>query len=262
MNKYLSILKDYQTLILVIPAILGGIYQIIMILNNLGVSYLKYFSVSQVIPDSLVIIMIFIYFFGIYKVLQMLFIYLTPTVTSNKKFKLYFYIFSIIILTITTTIAIHINKFRYYPNKSMGLLDFFGQLTLMAAIAYMVYCTIFAIYDLLYDYYEEIRVISRSNYFNFFKNTLLTIVLLVIFKNLPANIVALNNEIKSTQDLYNYHKLSLKISKQYKLSSMPTLIYSNKDYVFYKLMYNNNSNYIILALDTSELTSSDKDKEK
>lgn len=260
MNKYLSILKDYQTLILVIPAIFGGIYQIVMILNNLGVSYLKYFSVSQVIPDSLVIIMISIYFFGIYKVLQMLFIYLTPTVTSDKKYKLYFYIFSIIILTMITTIYIY--KFRYYPNKSMGLLDFFGQLTIMTAIAYMVYCTIFAIYDLLYDYYEEVRVISRSNYFKFFKNTLLIIILLVIFKNLPANIVALNNEIKSTQDLYNYHMLSLKISKQYKLSSMPKLIYSNKDYVFYKLMYNNNTNYTILAIDTSELTSSDKDKEK
>ncbi|MDC5558428.1 hypothetical protein OHX08_17810 [Acinetobacter baumannii] len=260
MNKYLSILKDYQTLILVIPAIFGGIYQIVMILNNLGVSYLKYFSVSQVIPDSLVIIMISIYFFGIYKVLQMLFIYLTPTVTSDKKFKLYFYIISIIILTMTITIYIY--KFRYYPNKSMGLLDFFGQPTIMAAIAYMVYCTIFAIYDLLYDYYEEVRVLSRSNYFKFFKNTLLIIILLIIFKNLPANIVALNNEIKSTQDLYNYQKLSLKISKQYKLSSMPTLIYSNKDYVFYKLMYDNNTKYTILAIDTSELTSSDKDKEK
>ncbi|TEU27184.1 hypothetical protein E2R16_12040 [Acinetobacter seifertii] len=260
MNKYLSILKDYQTLILVIPAIFGGIYQIVMILNNLGVSYLKYFSVSQVIPDSLVIIMISIYFFGIYKVLQMLFIYLTPTVTSDKKFKLYFYIISIIILTITTTIYIY--KFRYYPNKSMGLLDFFGQLTIMAAIAYMVYCIIFAIYDLLYDYYEEVRVLSRSNYFKFFKNTLLIIILLVIFKNLPANIVALNNKIKSTQDLYNYQILSLKISKQYELSSMPTLIYSNKDYVFYKLMYDNNTKYTILAIDTSELTSSDKDKEK
>ncbi len=56
--KYLNLIKEYLGLIIIAPATLGGLYQVIMICILLGVPYLRFFSVTQVLPDGLLVLWI------------------------------------------------------------------------------------------------------------------------------------------------------------------------------------------------------------
>lgn len=51
----LSWIKDYLSLIVLIPALLGGFWQIIE-LAAIGIPYIRFFSVSQMVPDGLLIL--------------------------------------------------------------------------------------------------------------------------------------------------------------------------------------------------------------
>lgn len=68
-KKIVDCLTKYLSLILIVPAVFGGIWQIIN-LSRISLAYIRFFSVSQIIPDGLLILVLlfiwFVVFYGMY----------------------------------------------------------------------------------------------------------------------------------------------------------------------------------------------------
>lgn len=55
--KKIDCIKNYLSLIIIIPAVLGGFWQLIE-LSTISTSYIRFFSISQVVPDGLLVLFI------------------------------------------------------------------------------------------------------------------------------------------------------------------------------------------------------------
>jgi len=62
-KNYLDNINKYLSLIVIIPALLGGLWQIVE-LSSISFSFIRFFSVTQIIPDGL-LILLFILIFSI-----------------------------------------------------------------------------------------------------------------------------------------------------------------------------------------------------
>ncbi|KIA82454.1 hypothetical protein [Flavobacterium sp. AED] len=60
-KKLLDIVNKYLSLIIILPAILGGLWQIIE-LSRISFSFIRFFSVTQIIPDGLLILLFLLIF--------------------------------------------------------------------------------------------------------------------------------------------------------------------------------------------------------
>ena len=61
MKKYLDLLLKYFSLIIAIPPIFGAIWQLIE-LAKMSLSYIRFFSVSQLVADGILILIILVFF--------------------------------------------------------------------------------------------------------------------------------------------------------------------------------------------------------
>jgi hypothetical protein len=59
LKKVLDFLKDYLAIFLVVPTVLGGIWQIVM-LGSISLTFIRFFSLSQIIQDGLLMIILII----------------------------------------------------------------------------------------------------------------------------------------------------------------------------------------------------------
>ncbi|KIM11484.1 MAG: hypothetical protein KU37_04550 [Sulfuricurvum sp. PC08-66] len=87
LKQYLTLLKEYMPFILLFPTILGGLWQIIE-LSSMSMSYIRFFSATQLLADGLVILMLIISFF----IAALFFSNLSKSRTTKKTPK---YIFSV-----------------------------------------------------------------------------------------------------------------------------------------------------------------------
>ena len=55
--KYIKLLKEYLPLVIIVPPFFGGIWQIIE-LSSMSMSYVRFFSITQLIADGLLIIIV------------------------------------------------------------------------------------------------------------------------------------------------------------------------------------------------------------
>ena len=81
MSKFLDFFKENKEIIILIPTLLGGLYQILNLLILVGMPYVRYFSVSQVIPDGL---LISIAIFWVYLVLKIILSLILDSIVDNK----------------------------------------------------------------------------------------------------------------------------------------------------------------------------------
>lgn len=57
MKKYLELLKEHFSLIVSIPPLLGAIWQLLK-LSQISPSYIRFFSISQMLPDGIIILIV------------------------------------------------------------------------------------------------------------------------------------------------------------------------------------------------------------
>ena len=55
----IKFLKEYLSLIIIIPTFLGGIWQILE-LSLMSISYVRFFSITQLVADGILIIIVII----------------------------------------------------------------------------------------------------------------------------------------------------------------------------------------------------------
>lgn len=74
-NKVVDFIKENLSLIVVVPAFIGGLWQSIELMS-ISTPYIRFFSVSQIIPDGILILLFFltasspallVYYFEMYK---------------------------------------------------------------------------------------------------------------------------------------------------------------------------------------------------
>jgi len=100
-NKFIKNIKENLSLILLLPPILGGFWQLLE-LSKISISFIRFFSPSQLLPDGLLILFIFIMFYVSYKV---------------ATFKKYKYNFNDKILDISIKKPSNFNNYFIYKKK-------------------------------------------------------------------------------------------------------------------------------------------------
>ncbi|CAM4410518.1 hypothetical protein [Zobellia nedashkovskayae] len=60
-EKVFDYIKDHPSLVILIPTLLGGIWQLVALLS-IGVSYVRFFSLSQLVSDGLILMFTFLIF--------------------------------------------------------------------------------------------------------------------------------------------------------------------------------------------------------
>lgn len=251
----MSTIKDYQTLILVVPAIAGGIYQIYMILSILGFSYLRYFSVAQVIPDGLIALFFFGMLFIIYSSISYLSKVLVVSGNISDEFKIKvllpamcFFVFSALWLLWRTDIS-----------EYSSITKFFGDLFILLAVYLSFTLSLYLFIEFFYDVFAtagELQDVVIST----FRYCIYILLFIIVFIDVPGAFKELNSEINENSNFYNFEKLATTVQNKYKLNGQPKHVYANKDYIFYPVNHNEKTHFI--AVDTKELTVFESDDKK
>lgn len=234
MKKFIVFFKENKEIIILIPTLLGGLYQILNIVILVGMPYVRYFSVSQVIPDGL---LISIAIFWIYIVFKIIFsIYKDMNKESEKKIEHSFLFNAFCILLFCSFGAFLI--YLMYLEKDFST---FGSILVRYA-AYAV-----AIIFIWAGIKHFLMVTSLDNWIKSkFSNInadiksflikLFIIICLGIFIKIVPNEIGIINEIFiKVSNFENYSSFSKEIQKTYGMKSEPQLLYMNKDYAFFKI---------------------------
>lgn len=255
--KY-SFLKDFNffksnlPLFIILPSFLGGIWQILE-LSSIDLSYIRFFSINQIVPDGLLALFLLFWFFGLYKLI--IFLPYPKLDFDNDEFKETPFI-SILFFNFIPFIAIilaynFIYKFNYNSFFSILINSF-----LLAVIVFMI----LGIIKQVDAYLSHKNTFIRKVFLHYdFRKIIFLII--VIFLSLPAfQMVRAARELVSIPiNLNNFNKATNKLSKDYKLSSHPKLLYFSKDYLFYEIKIGNRK--MIEIVETKNLFS-DESKDK
>ena len=176
MRNTLNFLKEYLSVILIVPTIIGGLYQLINIIYYVGFPYVRFFSVSQVIPDGILVGIFIIFFLLNYFIVTGVLRFFSINIDNlgGEKHKITYIILSIIMLCVVFWMF---NTFT--PDSMIGssLGDFFWVNLIITNTCIIVMIAI----NLAYvgsnpNVMKVLYWFIFTFYFIFFANTLLIIV--------------------------------------------------------------------------------------
>ncbi|WP_336034699.1 hypothetical protein [Acinetobacter bereziniae] len=246
MKKILDVLKEYLSIIVLIPAIIGGMYQIINIIYNVGFSYVRYFSVAQVIPDGILIGLFIIYILVIVAIITELFRVFSIHIDDmgGVKTKLIFIVLLLFLLALSSWRFI-----TYNPESNVNaILGDFGWLNAIIVCVYGISMIVINL-SITNDY-----KVTKTIYW-----TTLSFYLIFFAYQFDSKIVDLNNNIIKDDSFYNPNILINKMLKN-KPKADIQFLYANRDYIFFSI--NEDGNKQILVEDAKKLTSLDDNKEE
>lgn len=244
MKKSLDFLNEYLSIIVLMPAIIGGLYQLINIIYYVGFPYVRFFSVTQVIPDGLLIGVFILFFLIIYflPILTFRFFSLTSDMPGGLKSKFIIIIFTVLLFIYSTYML-----FVYNPDTMIGsiLVDFFwSNIIFMSLGVFVIVMTNITISD-DFNVMKVMYWLIFIFYFVFFANSL------------GSKINTINDNIINDFGFYNSNVVINKIIEKTKTTEI-NLLYANRDYLFFSIVKNGQRQ--ILVEDAKKLITLD-DKE-
>lgn len=253
MNKFLVFFKENKEIIILLPTIIGGLYQLLNIIILVGLPYVRYFSVAQVIPDGLLLSVVFFWFYISFKIISIVYNQLNQRNNKRMRINITLEILYIILLCGFGS------YFFYNAYLENDLTSFTNILIRYLVFALAVILIGSAIKHFLFitscDRKLKIRIKKLSpDAKHFWANILIIAILGVLVRAIPNEISIINNVFVKVSNFENYNNFSKDLRKSYKMKSDPTLLYINKDYVFLKVNENK-----ILVLDAKNLTEIKKD---
>lgn len=254
MNKLIVFFKNNKEIIVLIPTLLGGLYQILNIIIFVGMPYIRYFSVSQVIPDGLLISLSLFWFYIVYKVVKIFYEDLNPRNEENINQPL---ISDIISLSILFPVGFSL---LYYVVKYNDLSSFSSIIVRYGIYAFSLSIILTGL-SILIKRILRIKIISiKIKSINAeIKRILIRIIILIfgffILKVTISEISNINSIFIKVSNFENYIYFSKEVKKTYNLKSNPELLYINKDYAFFNIKKNDNT---ILIVDAKILTENRK----
>lgn len=248
-NLTISKIKDNLPIIFIIPTTIGGIWQLFE-LSAFGISYIRFFSVPQLLPDGLLIISMFtvisIYLFYVTQVYESL----NFKYYINKSFSK---LTSILILNIIIAIGLIIFTLKTFKDFKT-----FTSFVLYIAILYFILRCILFIVQLIITISYKLKEKDVSQLDEFIENVQKQdfhkpYVLMASLLYLASIIIITFFLIKPLRDfayyptnLENLTKLENELIKNFKLCEPPKLKYFNKDYLFYKFEIDNKERVYVI----------------
>lgn len=250
MSKFLDFFKENKEIIILIPTLLGGLYQILNLLILVGMPYVRYFSVSQVIPDGL---LISIAIFWVYLVLKIILSLYKDLNTKGDKEKKHNFLFNTIYISLFCSLGV----FFIYSVSLSDDFSSFGAIILRYATYVGGGMFIwFGIKHLLFisdlDDWLSTRIKELNTEIKDFIIKILIILAFGLFVRIFLNEISVINEMFiKVSNFENYTSFSTDIQNSYGMKSEPILLYINRDYAFFKIP---DSEGKILVVDAKKLT--------
>ncbi len=255
MDKFLAFFKENKEIIILLPTLIGGFYQLLNIIILVGLPYVRYFSVAQVIPDGLLISVVFFWFYIAFKLILITYNQLNQRNNNGKTINIALEILYIVFL-------FGLGSYFFYKAYLENDLTSFTNIL----IRYLVFALAVVLISSSIKHFLFITSCDRKLKFkikklspdakHFWANILIIAILGILVRVIPNEISIINSVFVKVKNFENYNNFSKDLRKSYKMNSDPTLLYINKDYVF--LQVNENK---ILVLDAKNLTEIKKDPE-
>lgn len=251
LNFSLISLKENLPLIIIIPTALGGIWQILE-LSSLGVSYIRFFSTAQLLPDGLIVIFI----------ISGLLLYMSNAIDlyENKSFEHHYnysYKELFLLFIFNTLILLALSKIisqDYFKNVGFTLMV--TKLTLCYIIfRCFIYIAEIITTIILKSTHKDPKIIDnilidikKQDYSKKYVKTA-TFLILIIMAFISYYIISSFRQLAYYPDNFeNLTRIENQLIKNFKLCTPPELSYFNKDYLFYKIRIDDKSRiYIIEA---------------
>ena len=212
--NFISLLKENLSFLVIIPTLIGGLFQLIK-LASLDTSYIRFFSVSQVIADGLTVLFCIILvglLIGFFKFAISDYL---PIYNEEYSYRTFIQFFVITIFAyLGYQLILHEN-----PLKFSSIIWSISAKIGLSLLGYHVIA-----------FFIKKHFISLTNILKFIKSILILSILFFCIKFIGSitNIYSDFKNLKNTVILTNKLQLSLKLKEK------PTFMYFNKDYVFFK----------------------------
>ena len=229
-EKTLKFFQANLSTVVVIPAFIGGLWQAIELMN-ISIPYIRFFSISQIVPDGLLILMFIV-------------VALIPTIYSfimdlgdekqtpeNEK---------LLLDEITLKRVVKRNKILFV------LLMIFSFLMGVVVRKYLkieedvsilnIYfiCALVVLF-VLYQVIKTLNEINKSNPVNYIRG--FRLLLFVTSISLTLTLCrAIHSNFLITNDLINIEKVNLLVKQKFPTASSE-ILYFNDKYLFYKLKF-------------------------
>lgn len=228
-KNYIKILNENIATIAIIPTVFGGIWQILK-LGRISISMIRFFSISQLISDGLIILLfvsypIFVYigFFldnsidKLYEEKNFKFKNLFKT--KFEKFRVLLYLIVFFILLFNISEIIELNGF-YMFCVFFFLLNFF----------------LFFLFIIFFNFFQ------RKNLIEVYLVTATCISILVA-------LYSFNKNYNKNDNIENFNLLIEKMEKKECYSNAPTILYFNDKYIFIEINKKGKKNILIKQIE-------------
>jgi hypothetical protein len=246
-------IKDNLSLIILIPTILGGFWQLYELIN-IKTSFIRFFSITQVIPDGLLILFILLILYGILKIVA--FFNNKKEISFNQILQkpkhllkdIIFMILRIIIIGISIYIIINLSNLAL-TNTSLFIFIINAILSLIT-FSILIY-TLYHLVEILIKYTKFGTLVykNKSNENNL--NIIFGVVIFLIFfyfLNLTTPIFfrKFKSEFILPEKLKNIEYVECEIKEIYSKDVNYKILYLNDKYIFVKV---NNDEILIIKLE-------------
>lgn len=264
MNKFIQLFKENKEIIILIPTLLGGLYQVLNLLILVGLPYIRYFSVSQVIPDGLLVSIVLFWLFVAYKIVMSLYksISKDSEMQNNdeirRKNSIFFHVFYILFFC-------SFGGYWFYTLYKEDDLTSFGLILIRYVTCIMSLLFIWVgIKEFLFITQLDKWIISKKNKLSYdTKKLILSIfvmsTLAIMVRIIPNEIAVINTMFIKVSNFENYLPFSQEIQTAYQMKSPPILLYINKDYAFFKIPDKQERILVVDAKSLTEIKKKSKD---
>ncbi|GAA3776664.1 hypothetical protein [Flavobacterium ginsengiterrae] len=234
-----TFIKKNLSVLIIIPAFIGGAWQAFELMN-ISVPYIRFFSISQIVPDGLVILMS-ILASVVPMIISMILgynvgknnrsIYNEDEHSENKKeiFQEFIKLNKIIFLLTILLGLSWVISLKYFDNINGDL----GKFYLYIIFAVVILSSSFSSMDLLYDS-NKVETVKDLPTIKFLFASISLLITLNIFREVHNNFLI-------TKNFVNVEKLDRRISEKFPKSKCEFLYFNDK-YLFYKITSTKNIN--------------------
>lgn len=231
MLNILKFIKDYLSIIVLIPTLLGALFQIFNIIFYVGLPYIRYFSASQLIPDGILIIFLILFLIIIY-ILIIFFKFQYNDLKSNYLEDKGLYEISTFVFFSIFLILLPFSIYKLYADPTQNdvislFSHFFNQVILTLNISLLL-LYLNEVINIKIDHLNNTILIVYTRKLIFFITILLSTYLLF---NLINTLYISNKMIVQSENLYNFRKLKDKFQQLENVDKVK-ILYLNRDYIF------------------------------
>lgn len=230
MKEKLEYFKQNLSIIILIPTLLGGFWQL-MALSNISISYVRFFSITQLIADGIIILFILTVIYFCFK--------FSTWITNkglqekdSKEHKIFKFSFMFVVGVVFITIFITDTIKTGYINLPFLFLSIvFGTIIIVISFHLLVY---FKIVKRLLEMKILILIISL-------------ILLLGFIISLDLAFSAFNKSFLIPKNLKNIEIFEKKLKEKYPNCSSISIKYFNDKYFFVEIKQNDKSEIEIIS---------------